>query len=147
MLQPEKAVFSQIGVMVGKTLADLQGEQVPVRLLNLSNKPRKIKKGLHSLPVKELFEREAINLVPCQKDVLYKCTHCYMTMPISFPRGQKTWDGQIWPNTGLTLLKQIWPNTGLTLVMPQHSDKHLEDSHSLKERRHREPSKRCISKA
>ena len=45
MLQPEKAVFSQTGVMVGKTLMDLQGEQVPVCLLNLSGKPRKIKKG------------------------------------------------------------------------------------------------------
>ena len=45
VLQPEQAVFSQMGVIVGKTLVDLQGEQVPVRLLNLSDKPRKIKKG------------------------------------------------------------------------------------------------------
>ena len=45
VLHPETNVFSQTGVMVGKTLVNLQGEQVPVRLLNLSDKPRKIKKG------------------------------------------------------------------------------------------------------
>ena len=51
LLQPEKTVFSQTSVTVGKTLVDLQGEQVPVRLLNLSEKPKKIKKGLHLVPV------------------------------------------------------------------------------------------------
>ena len=45
VLQPEQTVFAQTGVMVGKTLVDLQGEHVPVRLLNLSDKPRKLKKG------------------------------------------------------------------------------------------------------
>ena len=32
ILQPEQTVFAQSGVMVGKTLVDLQGEHVPVRL-------------------------------------------------------------------------------------------------------------------
>ena len=96
MLQPEKVVLSQIGVI---TLMDLQ-EQVPVRPLNLSDKPRKIGKetplttcepvlgvlqsshedklaqinvselGPLLAHVKMLFERAAINLVPYQKDAL-----------------------------------------------------------------------------
>ena len=110
MLQPETVVISQTGVMVGKTRVDLQGEQVPVHLLNLSDKLRKIKKGtllatcepvlavlqsscednlaqanvsgLGPLPthLKELFERTASNLMPCQKDVLHMLLHDYAVM-------------------------------------------------------------------
>ena len=107
VLQPEKTMFSQAGVIVGKTLVDLQGEQLPVRVLNLSNEPVQIKKGtllatcepvlsvlranheenlaqanvskLGPLPthVKELFERAAVELLPCQKDALYALLHDY----------------------------------------------------------------------
>jgi hypothetical protein len=117
VLQPELAVFSQMGVMVGKTLVDLQGEQVPVRLLNLSDKPRKIKKGTPlatcepilsvvqttcednlvqanvselgplSVHVQDLFQRAATNLVPCQKDALYALLHDYAD--IFFPGAKR----------------------------------------------------------
>ena len=163
MLQPEQAVFSQIGVMVGKTLVDLQGEQVPVRLLNL----RQAKEDQEGIPlttcepvlsvmqttcednlaqanvselgplpahVQDLFQRAASNLVPCHVRRMH-CMHYCMTVLISFPRGQKTWD------------RLIWLNTGLTRVMLHRCDKYPEDSHSLNKRRHREPSERCISKA
>ena len=45
MLQADKSTLARNGVLVGKTLVDLQKQVIPVRLLNLSQEPQRIQKG------------------------------------------------------------------------------------------------------
>ena len=45
ILQPEKAILPRTGVLIGKTLVDLQRGDIPVRMLNLSREPQRIKRG------------------------------------------------------------------------------------------------------
>lgn len=105
VLQPEAVVISQTGILVGRTLVDLQQEEVPVRLLNLSQEPYQIKKGAllaacepvlsvlsdaadqtqtkqpaaGALPVHmaPLFTKAAPSLLPPQRDALCVLLHEY----------------------------------------------------------------------
>ncbi len=45
VLQPEKVILPLAGVLVGKTLVDLQRQDVPVRMLNHYREPQRIRKG------------------------------------------------------------------------------------------------------
>lgn len=107
VLQPEKPenMLVNRGVLVGKTFVDLQREEVPVRMMNLSQQPQHIQGGtplatcepvlrvvqtavepaqtnvslLESLPphVRTLYERAAPNLLPLQRQQFHSLLFDY----------------------------------------------------------------------
>ena len=45
LLEPENISFTQSGLLVEKTLVDAKHKEVPVRVLNLAERPQQINKG------------------------------------------------------------------------------------------------------
>ena len=110
VLSPDRVAPAIDGLLIGKTLVDLQQERVPVRVLNLSDQPRKLKSGsglaicelvecvltsracvrenvpVCELPkyVKPLYERSVTNLQPYQQKLLYNLLQEYAHL---FSRG------------------------------------------------------------
>ena len=110
MLQPDdnEATLTSRGVLVGKTLVDLQTRDVPVRMVNLSELPQHIRRGTAlakcepvlsvvrtavgaaltnvsppaSLPphVRSLYEKAAPNLLPQQQQKLMSLLYDYANL-------------------------------------------------------------------
>ena len=110
VLQPEGAemTLNQQGVLIGKTLVDLQRGDIPVRMMNLSQQPQHIQQGTRlatcepvlsvvqtamepalthvSLPeplpphVKPLYEKAAPNLLPHQRQQLQSLLYDYVNL-------------------------------------------------------------------
>ena len=112
MLQADKSTLARNGVLVGKTLVDLQKQAIPVQLLNLSQQPQQIQNGitlvncepvLRVLPTDlecaqtDVSQTETcdltytlcmIRLFPiCSQIKEISCIPCYISMPIFSPRG------------------------------------------------------------
>lgn len=62
------------GLLVGRTLVDIDREELPVRLLNLTNQPRKIKQGM------EIAVCQAVQSVMGQQD-LPTCVEMSTSLP------------------------------------------------------------------
>ena len=107
--QPEKAVFSQTGVMVGNNLVGLQREQDAYWI---SEKPKKIKRALRLLPVN-------LSSVSCE-EIRIKPNIM----------GHKTWDKQIWLTSWFSPIvlvrkKRWWASILCRLSSTQCSNKEI----------------------
>ena len=90
VLQPEGAemTLNQQGVLIGKTLVDLQRGDIPVRMMNLSQQPQHIQRGTRlatcepvlSVVQKPLYEKAAPNLLPHQRQQLQSLLYDYVNL-------------------------------------------------------------------